>query len=105
IIFTAIGLTQAPRTAAHDFIRDLSTMPLTEFNTKYPDFAANDQKALQDMQDLLHAQGTFIDTTFTNTNITNNDAKVSGTAKYSNATINVDVDLTKEGDVWKVTNL
>jgi hypothetical protein len=100
-IKSAVAVMTAPGHGARDFIRavdsgdeaaakDLTVMNDTEFTVA---------KAL------IKAQGGFIDSTFSQVNIVNNDARVSGSGSFKTGNRTITADMVKIGDQWKVKSL
>ena len=98
---TAVAAFTAPGKATHDFIQAVD---------KGDDAAAKTHSALSDADYTaatakIKAQAGFIDSTFNGVEINNDTAHVSGTAQFKAGTQNVKADLTKTGDVWRVTSI
>jgi hypothetical protein len=91
----------APGHGARDFIRavdsgdDTTAKDLTVMNDE--DFAA--AKAM------IKAKGGFVDSTFNQVNITNNDAHVSGTGEFKTGNRTITADVVKIDEKWKVKSL
>ena len=101
-IFSFWNMTQPPRTAAHDFIKDLTAGDVAAAKEIGPGF---DDAALQRIETYCKTQGTFVDTTFTTTNIENDTAHLEGTVKFSGGVGNVTVDEKESDGKWQVTNI
>ena len=97
-------VTEAPRIAAHDYIRDLSTGDVADCMAHSVSPPVT-QDGVQDLVDIAKKYGTFKDTTFTDTKVVNDDASLSGEATFSGGTLDVDVDLRKVGGEWKIKKM
>lgn len=96
-----VAAVQAPGHATRDFIRAVDSGD---------DAAAKDLCVMNDAEfaaakTLIKAQGGFIDSTFNDVDITNNDAHVSETGEFKAGTRSITADLEKIGDQWKVKSL
>jgi hypothetical protein len=102
VIAAAIGMTQAPRVATHDFIRDLTAGDVASAKAHNPGF---DDAAIDRLATYCKAQGTFVDTTFTNSSINNSTAHLEGTVQFSTGTQQVTADLELVDDKWQVVKI
>jgi hypothetical protein len=101
-ILALIGLTEPPRAATRDFIRELSTAPLAQVAANNPGYSEESLKALQEY---VQNQGTFIDTTFPVTTLGEHSAHVEGTAQFTRGVQRVTADLEEAGGKWRVTEI
>jgi hypothetical protein len=92
--------TTGPRVAAHDFIEALANNDIPKAKTLSQGFTDDD---LDLGKTRVQAHGKFKDTTFNNTNISNSNAEVSGTAEFDTGTTRLEAKLTNS-DGWKVTS-
>ncbi len=100
--WAAWGALKAPRVATHDFIHDLAAGDMS--GAKSHSAGLSDDE-LRDLAAAINAHGTFVDTTFTNISITNNDANVDGSTAFSTGSVSTHARLTYTGGSWKVTGL
>lgn len=101
-IFAILSLTRAPRVATHDYIQYLSNGDAAGA-TGHSSGISDEETA--GLIAAVKTMGTFKDTTFTSTNINNNDATVAGTADFSGGIMDVEASLHEESNAWKVTGI
>lgn len=94
-------LSVAPGHGARDFIRavDVGNETVAKDLTVMNDADYDAAKAL------IKAQGGFVDSTFSNVQIINNDAHVAGTGDFKAGTRNITADVVKIDGKWKVKSL
>jgi hypothetical protein len=98
----ALALTQAPRTASHDFLREISAGNVAAAKAHAPDIS---DEALKGLHEGVSEWGNFVDTTFTTTNVNNDSAHLEGTAQFAKGTHRVVVDLESKDGKWEIQSI
>ena len=102
LVGIAVAATEPPRTATHDFIKNLAAGDLTAAKIQGPGFS---DEQLEKLSEDTKKMGTFVDTTFYRTNVENDSAELMGTAQFSSGTHEVSAGLEKENGAWHVQSI
>ena len=94
-----IAATSAPREASHAFLKDMAAGNVVAAEAKTSGMS---QMELQAIADSMAVQGKLEDTTFFQTNITNDRASLEGVATFAKGKQRVKMELRKDGADWKV---
>ena len=106
IFYLAWRATQGPVDGANQFLKLVSEGKTKEAHASGS--SAFRQAASVEDIDALSQQfklDQFLDTTFTNRNISNNNARISGTLRTKTESMPITVDLVYYDDAWHVENL
>lgn len=101
-IFAAIGMTEAPRAAGHEFLRALSAGNEAQIRALSVGFTDDD---IKNFTEYVGAKGAYKDSTFSNVRRNNDDAFLEGTVTFEKGTSNVKMTLVRKSDGWKVDDL
>jgi len=63
------------------------------------------EEQLAEFADYFQKQGKFIEISLNHRNVDNNTAEISGTVKFEKSAQDVEANLSKDGQEWKVTKL